>query len=183
MYTSFGILSLAGLLWSSAPASPTPGPDPVWWRDYYVARDRGATEQKPLAVFVGKGLGGYQQLTREGVLDATIKKVLADHYVCVYLDAGFRSQEGLIKALAVTKGNGLVLSDKTGNLQAFHYDGQIAASELARQLEYFAQPTVEVRATVSNTTPRVSYYPTGSFTPRQPAYAPAVYAAFSGRSC
>jgi hypothetical protein len=170
MHTSFGILALAGFLVGPAPSA---GPDPVWWRDYHVAQEKGVTEQKPLAVFVGAGLGGYHQVAREGQLNDSIKKVLADHYICVYLDTGSRSQEGLIKALEVTKGRGLVLSDRTGNLQAFHHDGQIAEADLARQLQHFAEPDVAVRTTLTNTSPRYSYYPSGSSNARQPAYAPA----------
>jgi hypothetical protein len=170
MYTSFGILALAG---SMLGPIPTTSPDLVWWRDYYVARGRAVTDQKPLAVFVGAGLGGYHHLTKEGQLDDSVKKVLADHYVCVYLDTASPSQEGLIKDLAVTKGTGLVLSDRTGNLQAFHHDGQIARADLAKQLQRFADPTVEVHTTLTNTSQRYSYYPAGSSSPRAAVYAPA----------
>ncbi len=52
MYTSIGILALAGFL-----AAPVPSADrnPVWWRDYYVALEKEAQEHRPLAIFVGTG--------------------------------------------------------------------------------------------------------------------------------
>jgi hypothetical protein len=182
MYTSIAILALAGSM--LAPSSPSPRPNLVWWRDYYVAKERGVKEQKPLAVFVGTGQGGYHQITQKGELNDSIKEVLADHYVCVYLDTSSQSQNGLITALAVTKGNGLVLSDRTGNVQAFHHDGQITEADLARQLQHFAERNVEIRTTLTNTTQRFSYYPTGSSNLRPAANAPAVYApARSSRNC
>jgi hypothetical protein len=165
MHTSFGILALAGSLLGPAPSASLSSPDLVWWRDYYVAKERGGTEQKPLAVFIGSGLGGYHQLTKEGQLNDAVKKILADSYVCVYLDTGSQGQLGLIESLAVTRGNGLVLSDRTGNVQAYHHDGQIAEADLARHLQHFAGPNVEVRTTLTNTTQRLSYYPPGSSNP------------------
>jgi hypothetical protein len=129
-------------------------------------------------------LGGYHQITQKGELSDSVKKVLAEHYVCVYLDTASRTQEGLIKALAVTKGNGLVLSDRTGNIQAFHHDGQIAEADLAKQLQRFAESNVQVRTTVTNTAQRLSYYPTVSSNLRPASNAPAVYAPIrSSRSC
>ena len=177
MYTSVGILALAGFLVAPSPSART---EPLWWRDYYVAQEKGVLDKKPLAVFVGHGQGGHAQLTQEGQLNDRAKKVLCDSYVCVYLDAGSKSHEELIKALAVTKGKGLVISDRTGSLQAFHHDGQISEGELVRQLQHFAQSAVEIRTTVTNVQPRVSYYPSGGATSRPATYAPA----FSGgRNC
>ena len=100
--SSVAILALAGFL--VAPA-PTPKPDLVWWRDYQIAQQRGVKEGKPLAVFVGAGQGGYHALAREGELNDTVKEVLAEKYVCVYLDTTSTSQTGVDQeSLAVTKG-------------------------------------------------------------------------------
>ncbi len=104
MHTSFAILALAGFMVSPAPA---PKPDLVWWRDYQIAQDKGVKEGKPLAVFVGTGQGGYHALAQEGELNDSVKDVLAERYVCVYLDTNSASQADLIKSLAVTKGNGI----------------------------------------------------------------------------
>jgi hypothetical protein len=173
MYTSLGILALAGSL--VAP-TPTPAPDLVWWRDYHAALQKGAKEQKPLAVFVGAGQGGYYKLTQEGQLNDSIRSYLTESYVCVYLDVTNKSQEDLIKALAVTKGNGLVISDRTGGLQAFYHDGQLSEAALAGHLKHFAEPNLNISTTVTNQ--RISYYPTGSSSnPRKATPA------FSTRSC
>jgi hypothetical protein len=172
MYTSLAILALAGFL--VAP-TPTPKPDLVWWRDYQIAQERGVKEGKPLAVFVGGGQGGYHALAREGELNDTIKDVLAESYVCVYLDTNSASQTELIKSLAVTKGKGLVLSDRTGNVQAYHHDGTLTEAELANQLQHFADPAVEIHTTVTNADVRRSYYSGASNLP-QAYYPPVTFA-------
>ncbi len=105
-------------------------------------------------------------------MSAPIKKVLGESYVCVYLDTNSPSQDGLIKSLAITKGQGLILSDRTGSLQAFHHDGPLRETELASQLEHFAEPALEIRTTLSNTNQRTSYYD-GSSTLRPVTFAPA----------
>jgi hypothetical protein len=176
MYTSVAILALAGFL--VAPA-PTPKPDLVWWRDYQIAQQRGVKEGKPLAVFVGAGQGGYHALAREGELNDTVKEVLAEKYVCVYLDTTSTSQTELIKSLAVTKGKGLVLSDRTGSIQAYHHDGTLTEAELATQLQHFADPAVEVNTTVTNADIRRSYYSGASSNLPQAYYPPVTFA----RSC
>jgi hypothetical protein len=184
MYTSFGILALAGFLGVPVPSANR---DVVWWRDYRVAQEKGVKEHKPLAVFVGSGQGGYHQLAREGRLNDTVRGVLAENYVCVFLDTKSPSQEGLIKALAISTGTGLILSDRNGDVQAFHHDGQLPEAELASQLQHFAVPDLEIRTTVSNANPRVSNYPDDSSNPnpagrsnfRQSFYAPAT----STRNC
>lgn len=156
MYTSFGILALAGFL--VAP-SPLVYQEPMWIKDYQMALEKGAKAKKPLAVFVAKGQSGYNHLIQEANLNNSIKKTLADHYVCVFLDADSKSQQGLLQALAITKGQGLVLSDRTGLLQAFHHDGPLPTGELGKQLSHFAVPTVEVRTTVTNAQQRPTYVP------------------------
>ena len=154
MYTSIVLFAFAGF---SSTAENVVAPS--WLTDYPQARKQGAMEKKPLAVFVGNGEGGFHKLSQEGQLNNTIKKTLANHYVCVYLDSGSQSQQALIKALAITKGQGLVLSDRTGGLQAFHHDGTLSTAELSKQLSHFAASEVEVRTTITNVNQRVSYYP------------------------
>lgn len=176
MHTSLFVFALA----LGAIPLPRPSPELTWWRDYSVAQERGIKEQKPLAVFVGAGQGGYHELAKEGPLNDTVKRILAEKYVCVYVDTKSRSQESLAKALEVTQGKGLILSDRSGNIQAFHHDGQISEAELAKQLEHFSAPAVEIRATLSNANQNVSYYPAGSFSARPTtSYVPA----FSSRNC
>ena len=171
MYTSFAMLALVGSLVMPA---PSPKPDLVWMRDYKLALNEGVKEGKPLAVFVGTGFGHYGDLAQDGALNDTIKRILADSYVCVYLDANSANQATLIQAFAVTKGKGIVLSDRSGRVQAYQHDGSITVAELTNQLQYFANPAAPIQATISNTDQ--SYYAGTAGTFQQSYYPPVTSA-------
>ena len=151
MYTSFLTLSL--LL---APVVAVPD-RPTWQSSYSVGLEIGQKAGKPVAVFVGSGLQGQAALVKEGQFSADALKVLAQKYVCVYLDRSQTANQHLVRDLGITQA-GVVVSDRTGNYQAFHQDGVIALDVLTRQLNRFADPKLVVSTTVSNTTARVSYY-------------------------
>jgi hypothetical protein len=85
--------------------------------------------------------------------------VLADKYVCVYLDA--EQSQRLVRDLGINNA-GLVISDRTGSVQAFHHNGRLTSAELAQQLRRFGDPNLVVSNTVSNTSSRVSYYNGGA---------------------
>lgn len=158
MYTSF--LSLSLVL--------TPAATPAWQPDYGSALDLGQKQAKPVAVFVGYGPGGAAQLVKEGQLSQDAAQLLADKYVCVYVDqtnGGAR----LARDLGISQGAGLVISDRTGGYQAFHHDGKLAQAELTQRLRQFADPQLVVTRTVTNAGSRVSYYPESGHT-----YAPAI---------
>ena len=79
MHTSVVWLALAGL-------APQAEATPTWRNDYFQARQKGAAQKKPLAVFLAPGQGGWKKLSAEGGLGDGAKKVLADRYVCVHID-------------------------------------------------------------------------------------------------
>ena len=160
MYTSLAFLAFTHLL--AVPSSPS------WANDYWRALKQGQLEQKPLAVFVGSGQEGYRSVARERNLPGSVQS-LARNYVWVYLDTTTPGGQELARDLNITKGTGLVISDRTGTLQALHHDGDLAVADLERHLERFADPGFVVQTTESNV--RTSYYPQQSY--RQPV----------GRSC
>ena len=155
MYTSFLALSLV-----LAPLIPD---RPTWQSSYSVALEVSQKEKKPVAVFVGSGPQGQAALVKEGQFSADMLKILAQKYLCVYLDRSQSANQRLVGDLGITRA-GVVVSDRTGNYQAFHQDGVIAQDVLTRQLSRFADPKLVVSSTVSNTATRVSYYggPSGS---------------------
>ena len=180
MRTSIGFLALSVLLAGSA--SAVSAQEIAWKRSYQEGRQQGQQAGKPLAVFVGSG-SVPGKVVPEGSLSSAIRKILADHYVCVYLDADRDDQQRLIRELGIHSRQGLILSDRTGDLQAYSCDGPMSDSELARQLRTFADPTVVVRTTMTgnaptvppaNTIQRVSYYPqaTEEYRPAQAEYRP-----------
>jgi hypothetical protein len=166
MYTSV-VLALVGLY------APTLDQEPVWNANYWQARKQGQQQGKPLAVFVGSGQAGFEKLSREGRLSPAVRRTLQASYVCVYLDTNTREGGSLAETFAINNGVGVVLSDRTGQTQAFHHDGELAETDLVHNLQRFADPDVVVQETITNH--RVSYYP--------PSGSIRLSTIPSGRSC
>ena len=146
MYTS---LLTIGLL--VAPVSDAQD-GPVWLTSYSSGLEQGQKQGKPVAVFVGSGAQGQAAPVKEGQFSADALKILSHRYVCVYLDRSQSANQRLVRDLGITVA-GLVISDRTGNLQAFHQDGAISQSDLTGRLRHFV-----VSSTVSNTESRLSFY-------------------------
>ena len=151
MYTSW--LSLSLLLAPVVTADATPG----WQTGYSAALEAGQKQKRPVAVFVGSGAKGQASLLKEGQLSAEMQKTLADKYVYVYLDRSQPANQRLVSDLGITSA-GLVISDRTGNFQAFHHNGNLSQTDLAQHLRRFGDPSLVVNGTVSNTSSRISYY-------------------------
>ena len=143
--------------------------------NYNKAQAVSAAQKKPLALIFGSGPQGWSQIATDGKLDAAAMKLLAENYVCLYADTGSSAGKALAAMFDIERNQGVVLSDRTGNVQAFHHDGQLGEAELAKQLQHFAAPDLDVRTTLTNANQRSSYY-FGSSSPRQPVYAPATFA-------
>lgn len=109
----------------SVPSLPT---------DYWVAQDQARKQNKPLAVLVGTGASGYQKLTHQGSLPSNVQKMLADHFVAVYVDASANDGKRLADQLEI-KTVGLVISDRSGNYQTFRREGSMSEAELLQTLE------------------------------------------------
>lgn len=151
MYTSLVCLALAGVSLSLD--------QPVWLTDYHVAQGRGQREKKPLAVFFGDGPSGFRTWSQEGDLTRTATAVLARDYVCVYVDVRKQTGRDLAAEFEISKTRGLVISDRTGGYQAFHFDGTLANGQLTRCLERFADPNYVYRGTITNPNQYTSNYP------------------------
>ncbi len=152
MYTSVTVLALSSVLALSGAEGPS------WSKDYAAARKQAANAGKPVAVFFGSGPAGYEKVARDGGFNAATLKALADNYVCCYVDVSTPAGQALAKAFEISKGVGLVLSDRTGKLQAFSCDGDLSVADLRRCLERFADPNLVVRTTVTDLNERTSYY-------------------------
>jgi hypothetical protein len=152
MYASVTILALSGFFVGAVPVSP------AWQADYDLARKLGRESHKPLAVFIASGKSGWNNLSKEGKLGKETSFVLAAEYVCVYLDTNQKAAKRLATAFEVPDGAGLILSDRTGAVQAFRHEGELADQELLRQLKRYADPERIVRTTEGNSIERLSYY-------------------------
>ena len=148
MYTSFLVLALTGSVAADA-ANPT------WQNDYVAARSQVQREGKPLAVFIGSGESGWEKVS---ALSNEVKQVLANKYICVYVDSKIDEGKRLADAFEMPGGLGIVISDKTGDLQAFRHEGNLSNEALTTYLVRYSDPNRVVQTTDSNPSTRTSYY-------------------------
>lgn len=142
MYTSVVLLALTGL-------TPT-AESPRWQTDYAAAHRQAAERGKPLVVVIASGPVGWQKLSREGKFDATIEQLFGENYQCCYLDSSTEAGRRLAAAFEMSSGLGIVISDRTGQVQAFWHEGDLANADLARYLRRYADPTRPVSVTETN---------------------------------
>jgi hypothetical protein len=149
-----------------------------WHTNYQQARAACVSGKKPMAVVAGMGLGGYKKLVREGKLGEESTKQLRDNYICCYIDIETPEGKSLAAEFHLNNG-GIVLSDKTGDLQAFYHQGTMADGDLVACLRKCADPNRTVQMTETLGSPRTSMYPpmdgsspTGYYGTQPGRYAP-----------
>jgi hypothetical protein len=140
-----------------------------WQTDYTTAQFKAVAQQKPLAVVFGHGTDGWQQFSG-GALPAEANRTLSDSYVCCYVDTATPAGQMLARRFAISGNIGVVLSDRTGNLQAFWHEGTLSADALSGCLSKYADPQRTVSTTDTGlSATRTSFYPPfvnpGSFGP------------------
>lgn len=173
MYTSVMMLALSGCFVQAALVPE----QPKWLSDYGLAWKQGQREGKPLAVVLGSGQAGWNQLSQDGELNKEAVRMLRDNYVCVYLNTKEEADRELAASLKLNGGSGIVISDRTVEHQAFRHQGGMPAAELKQVLQKYADPDHVVRATETLTQAqaapashyRQSYYPPAN---AAPVYAP-----------
>jgi len=131
--TSLTALALSTLLASGIPTPTT------WQPDYRSAVLRAATDKKPLAVFLVKDVAAVKSISA-AALDR-----LNREYVAVIVNTGTASGKTLAMSFEMTEG--LVISDITGEKQAFRHVGSIPTVDLPSTLERFAHVSQVVTAT------------------------------------
>lgn len=178
MYTSVILLALAGG-GGAAPAAQAPS----WQVDYPAARQQGRREGKVLAVFIDRGPTGWARVSTTGKLSPAARRLLADRYVCVYVDANQPAGRKLADAFGMKDGTGLVLSTRGGQDQAFRHEGRISPGDLERCLGKYAGRRVITRTeTLQTQQTSSSYYPPATPTVAAPAAPVSVpsYGSFGG---
>jgi hypothetical protein len=134
-----------------------------WQTDYSAAQQKAVAQQKPLAVVFGHGANGWQQLGG-GTLSDDASRTLGDSYVCCYVDTATPAGQVLARQFDIGGKIGVVLSDRTGNLQAFWHDGALSADALSGYLSKYADPQRTVATTDTRlSTTRTSYYPPSDY--------------------
>ena len=131
---------------------------PIWQNDYSKAQEQAAIQKKPLVVVFGSGAEGWVKVVREApTLDLT--SLLADKYVCVYVDTTSPVGRKLAQDFEITGNLGLVISDHAGTSQAFWHQGDLTTKTMLHYLEKYSDPRVAVRGTETVNMLRTSYYP------------------------
>src|SRR5262245_43392764 len=144
---------------------------PPWQKDYHSAKVQAKDVQKPLAVFIGSGKDGWSKLTYEDTFDPKLNHLLATRYVCVYADRSTPAGKRLADAFEVTDGTGLVISDKSGSVQAYHHSGELSRTDLTATLEKYSDTTRTVQFTESAVPVRY-YQPAPVYYQPQPVVIP-----------
>ena len=111
---------------------------PSWNRDYGEALTRAGATKKPVAVFIASGKEGWKSVTTEGELGLEARRLLASHYICVYVDSAQAAQKGLVQSFDAGQQPLVVLSNHSGRYQAYRHSGKLANAGLAQALERHA---------------------------------------------
>lgn len=135
------VMVLTGLL------APSLVGEPSWMRDYDKARELAKRAGRPLAVVIGTGVDGWQKVCEEGRIGKEAKRLLADHYVCLYVDTEHIAGQRLAGAFEIREDVGLILSDRSGRNQAFRHEGELPREDLVSRLRHFADPKRVVKET------------------------------------
>jgi hypothetical protein len=145
MYTSMLLVALTGI---APTAEGTKAP--AWSLNYSAAAKTAVQEKKPLMVVLAPGKDGYQKLGREGSLGAEAEGVLSEKYVCVHIDTSSDKGKELARAFDIPQGLGIIISDRTGEKQAFRHEGDLARVDLVRYLNRYGDSNYVFVETESN---------------------------------
>lgn len=137
---------------------------PAWKTDYREAMTAAAADGKPVAVFIGKGDGGFARVVA-GEVPAEAGKLLAAKFVCLYVNTDTAAGKDLAGRFGMAEG--LVVSSKGGEVQALKHAGAVAPAALTGYLTKYSDP-----ARVVTATERVGVAVTAA-----PVVTPAAYAA------
>jgi hypothetical protein len=102
-----------------------------------------------VAVFIGSGSSGWHQVSRDGQIDSQVNRILADAYICLYVNTETDYGQELASAFGISDGPGLVISSYSGKVQAFSHQGNLENADLSHFLRRYADPKRVVRFTES----------------------------------
>lgn len=147
---SLAVAAVAGMMATGSLAQ-----QPAWQSDYALALKSAAVQQKPLVVFIGQGANGYTQVLTEGTFGTDAATLLNSKFVCLYVDTATDAGRTLAGSFEMTKG--VVVSDRSGAVQAYRHAGALTSAELATELTRLSSPVV-VSVTRQPTVTSSSYY-------------------------
>lgn len=131
-------------------------PNATWESSYTQAQEQATTQQKPLVIMFGPGGNGWTKTVRTDGSTPQVQKLLAEHYVCVYLDTDTAYGQRLAQTFQIQGGVGMVIGDRRGTTQAFWHQGELSQENMTHYLTKYADPSLVVNQTE---TVRPAYYP------------------------
>ena len=150
MNTSILTVVLAGAVLAGQNGTPT------WQNSYATAQKMGTEQQKPVLVVIGSGANGWSKVIREAAPSAEVTQMMAK-YVCCYIDSTTPEGKKLAQSFEIT-GSGLVISDRSGTLQAFSHQGDLSNTTIVHYLKKYSAPGMAITMTETNPARR-SFYP------------------------
>lgn len=136
--TTFAAVVLSAALANEAAIAPT------WVDSYARATEAAVAQQKPLAVFIGRGAAGYTKVVG-GDMPTEVNRLLAANYVTMYVNTDTAEGKTLASAFGVTEG--LVISSRGARVQALKYGGPVPAVALAGYLTKYSAADLTVTTT------------------------------------
>lgn len=138
---SMALYAAAGFL----VAAPVPTVVPTFAPTYSQAVSLAQEQKKPLAVFIGLGAEGFAKLVTDGGLTADAARSLKTEFVCLYVDSTTEAGKDLAGSFKMTEG--VVISDRTGGVQALRHEGAISPVVLTTYATTYSQPSLAVTQT------------------------------------
>ena len=150
MYTSMLGLAVSALLGSATPHFET---------EYREAKALAAREQKPLIIVLGAGETAWSGIVTDGGPDVEALKSMHDSYVCIYVDTETDKGHRLAADFEFHNTPACIISDKTGELQAYRHEGPVTAATFSAVLRQYADPNRVIARTDSNQPNTSNYAP------------------------
>ena len=140
MFSSFYTFALVATLTTSANM-------PAWQMDYRQAHDVAARDQKPLCVVIGNGSHGWDNVC--DIADNSAD-TMRSAFVCCYVDKATPEGQKMAAEFALD-GVGMIISDRTGAVQAYRHIGPLNSDEVQRAATRYSNPAFVVRTTETYT--------------------------------
>jgi hypothetical protein len=125
--------------------------------DYREAKSLALRQQKPLAVFVGKGENAWKAVIKDGP-DAEARTLLSQRFVLVYIDQATEYGQTMAGSLNLAGAGGFVISSRGGEFMAYRHEGTISAADLTRMLNHYGAADHVVKTTETNAVTKPSVY-------------------------
>jgi hypothetical protein len=154
--STLAVLTLSGMLGANLSTQPD------WQTDYRKAMALAVKEHKPLAVFIVKG-----ESKKLANLPADVSKALKANYIAVTINSSDAEGKKIAQAFELTEG--VVISDRTGEKQAYRIEGKTSTDDLPQTLVRLADPkhvttTTEVHGEAAPIT-AASFFAPSSYCP------------------